>query len=174
MSCRYTGPDFQEGVSLTYMDEVIKFKKFAYVSDTCSTAVQVALDAAAMLAAVPHMAAGGWQPHSTAGCGWCTKHSYYSTTSFAATSCILDTHVAGSACCDCVPQGACEILFNPLKLWLTKGPFNKLFVDYIFNEHIKWYQKVSTPAWWQRMHRSGHRIRSRQLRSTGACCCPGL
>jgi hypothetical protein len=38
------------------------------------------------------------------------------------------------------------MLFNPLKLWLTKGPFNKLFVDYIFNKHIKWYQKVSAPG----------------------------
>lgn len=34
------------------------------------------------------------------------------------------------------------MLFNPLKFWLTKGPFNKLFVNYIFNKHIKWYQKV--------------------------------
>jgi hypothetical protein len=38
------------------------------------------------------------------------------------------------------------MLFNPLKQWLTKGPFNKLFVDYIFNKHIKWYQKVRTSA----------------------------
>lgn len=38
--CRYTGPDFQEGVSLTYMDEVIKFKKFAYVSATATAYMQ--------------------------------------------------------------------------------------------------------------------------------------
>lgn len=30
------------------------------------------------------------------------------------------------------------MLFNPLKFWLTKGPFNKLFVNYIFNKYIKW------------------------------------
>lgn len=34
------------------------------------------------------------------------------------------------------------MLFNPLKHWLTKGPFNKLFVNYITNKYIKWYQKV--------------------------------
>jgi hypothetical protein len=26
----YTGSDFQEGVSMSYIDEVIKFRKFAY------------------------------------------------------------------------------------------------------------------------------------------------
>jgi hypothetical protein len=35
------------------------------------------------------------------------------------------------------------MLFNPFSKWLTKGPFNKLFVGYISNKYIKWYQKVA-------------------------------
>ena len=34
------------------------------------------------------------------------------------------------------------MLFNPLKFWFTKGPFNTLFVNYITNKYIRWYQKV--------------------------------
>lgn len=50
---------------------------------------------------------------------------------------------AASAVVCCPPwQGACEMLFNPFKLWLTKGPFNRLFINYITNKHIKWYSKV--------------------------------
>ena len=63
----YTGDDFQEGVSLSYMDEIIKFKKFAY--------------------------------------------------------------------------GACEILFNPFKLWPTRGPFAPLLLLFVRNPHINWYSK---------------------------------
>uniref|UniRef100_A0A383WC27 Glycosyltransferase 2-like domain-containing protein n=1 Tax=Tetradesmus obliquus TaxID=3088 RepID=A0A383WC27_TETOB len=69
----YTGDEFQEGVSLTYMDEVIKFKKFAY--------------------------------------------------------------------------GACELLFNPIKQWPTKGPFNSKFLAYMRNKNIRWYQKTSLLAY---------------------------
>lgn len=34
----------------------------------------------------------------------------------------------GAVCMSCTTaaQGACEMLFNPLKFWLTKGPFNKV------------------------------------------------
>jgi hypothetical protein len=65
----YTGAGFQEGVSLSYIDEVIKFRKFAY--------------------------------------------------------------------------GACELVFNRLKDWPTKGPINKNYTDYLKSKHIKWYQKLS-------------------------------
>ncbi|WIA41540.1 hypothetical protein OEZ86_008910 [Tetradesmus obliquus] len=69
----YTGEEFQEGISLTYMDEVVKFKKFAY--------------------------------------------------------------------------GACELLFNPFREWISKGPINKKFRLYMANKNIRWYQKSSMLAY---------------------------
>jgi hypothetical protein len=43
--------------------------------------------------------------------------------------------------------GACELLFNPFKQWLTRGPFNKKFRLYMANRSIRWYQKVSLMAY---------------------------
>jgi hypothetical protein len=71
--CRYvvyTGPEFQEGVSFSYIDEVIKFRKFAY--------------------------------------------------------------------------GACEMVFNRLHQWPYKGPFTKLFLQYITSSKILWYASQVT------------------------------
>ena len=65
----YTGNDFQEGVSLTFIDEVIKFRKFAY--------------------------------------------------------------------------GACELVFNKIPAWITKGPINKTYIRYLRSRNIKWYHKLS-------------------------------
>lgn len=66
----YTGTDFQEGVALSYIDEVIKMKKFTY--------------------------------------------------------------------------GACEMCFNPIKNWIHKGLFSKIFVMFMWSNNIRWYQKIST------------------------------
>jgi hypothetical protein len=34
------------------------------------------------------------------------------------------------------------MVFNPFPQWLFRGPFNKAFIKYITNKHIRWYQKV--------------------------------
>lgn len=65
----YTGNEFQEGISLSYIDEVIKMKKFTF--------------------------------------------------------------------------GACEMCFNPFKYWFTKGPLNKLLLNYLKAKYISWYQKIN-------------------------------
>ena len=64
----YTGNGFEEGVSLTYIDEVIKIQKFTY--------------------------------------------------------------------------GACEMCFNPFKLWITKGIISDSLKQYLRSQNIKWYQKI--------------------------------
>jgi hypothetical protein len=64
----YTG-QFEEGVSLSYIDEVKKMKKFTY--------------------------------------------------------------------------GACEMCFNPIKDWITKGVTSKIIVKFLKAEHIGWFQKVN-------------------------------
>lgn len=43
--------------------------------------------------------------------------------------------------------GACEMVFNPFKLWPTDGPFNKSFRTYITNRNIAWHQKTSMLAY---------------------------
>lgn len=39
--------------------------------------------------------------------------------------------------------GACEMIFNPFKDWIFRGPFNTGFKTYMKTREIHWYQKVS-------------------------------
>jgi hypothetical protein len=43
--------------------------------------------------------------------------------------------------------GACELLFNPFREWVSKGPINKKFLLYMRNKNIRWYQKTSMLAY---------------------------
>lgn len=174
---RYTGPDFQEGVSLNYMDEVIKFKKFAYVSlcrvpTTLMGVIRTRhslSDAAAAaclcgLQALPrHALTHSWltTAHRAAGSeGWNSTGNHPDRLGRLLHS-AMQAHVhvprgpEHDVVCGAAVQGACEMLFNPFGQWLTKGPFNKLFVNYIWNKHIKWYQKVRA---WLAWHDSRHTV----------------
>lgn len=63
------------------------------------------------------------------------------------------------------------MLFNPLKFWLTKGPFNKLFVNYITNKHIRWYQKVSVNDCWQHTRCTSKQLACELPRNGLLSCC---
>jgi hypothetical protein len=52
--------------------------------------------------------------------------------------------------------GACELLFNPLRVWLSQGPFNRKFRVYIANPNIHWYQKVSLMTYFSSYLVSAH------------------
>ncbi|KAF8057139.1 hypothetical protein HT031_006148 [Scenedesmus sp. PABB004] len=84
------GDEFQEGVSLTYMDEVIKARR-----GSAARAAHLQLRRAAP---------------------WDMKKFAY---------------------------GACEMIFNPFRLWPLRGPFNRGFTTYLRNANIAWYQKAS-------------------------------
>jgi hypothetical protein len=60
---------------------------------------------------------------------------------------VFKQHDTSVASCLQFAYGACELLFNPIKQWPTKGPFNSKFLAYMRNKNIRWYQKTSLLAY---------------------------
>jgi len=119
--------------------QVIKFKKFAYVSSSHSGGTLRPLGAL--------HGTYGWQLSGNSTIYYihitCARHYSCSQSHCISNNTRFTPSVHVHECQHgVVLQGACEMLFNPLKYWLARGPFNKLFVNYITNKYIKWYQKV--------------------------------